>query len=235
MCVHFVPKRNNRSSLSLEIQHPRPTSAWFTRTKLPPTFWHWTLIRGLEFCEYFIAFRWPVFIFLQWNASSGERIRSFLSGERLAVVFYLYTVIFVFKHYKQLLLRKTALTGPVVKMTFFFFCTDFMFLFFWNLTAVSIFGRRLNDTLILSDANPDKHTTYETFSELLRWVTGLRVWMGLPAKCSAVVGFDYVMMNLWWLKIPISCFLFLYICNSLPCASCFSSEMVWCWFKGVIP
>lgn len=130
MCVHFVPKRNNRSSLSLEIQHPRPTSAWFTRTKLPPTFWHWTLIRGLEFCEYFIAFRWPVFIFLQWNASSGERIRSFLSGERLAVVFYLYTVIFVFKHYKQLLLRKTALTGPVVKMTLFFFLHWFHVLIF---------------------------------------------------------------------------------------------------------
>lgn len=109
------------------------------------------------------------------------------------------------------------------------FCTDFMFsfFFFWNLTAVSIFGKRLNDKLILSDADPDKHTTYETFSELPRlgdWNSRLDA-----SPCKNVKPLlRLIVMNLWWLKMPISCFFFLniYICNSLPCASCFSSEMV---------
>lgn len=60
-CVYILCRRGIAAVHSLEIRHP--TSAWFTRTKLPPT-WHWTLICGLEFCEYFIAFRWPVLIFL---------------------------------------------------------------------------------------------------------------------------------------------------------------------------
>lgn len=173
------------------------------------------------------------FIFLQWNASSGEKILSFLSEERLEVVFYSYTVIFVFKHYKQLLLWNNCIDGSHPEDNFcFVFCTDFMFLFFWNLTAVSIFGQRLNDTMILSDADPDKHTTYETFSELLRlgdWNSRLDA---SPCKNVRPSLRLIVMMNLWWLKISILCFsliffiIFFNICNSLPCASCFSSEWV---------
>lgn len=151
------------------------------------------------------------FIFLQWNASSGEKILSFLNEERLEVVFYSYTVIFVFKHYKQLLLWNNCIDGSHPEDNFcFVFCTDFMFLFFWNLTAVSIFGQRLNDTMILSDADPDKHTTYETFSELLRlgdWNSRLDA---SPCKNVRPSLRLIVMMNLWWLKIPILCFSLFY-------------------------
>lgn len=197
MCVHFVPKRNNRSSLSLEIRHPRPTSAWFTRTKLPPTFWHWTLIRGLEFCEYFIAFRWPVFIFLQWNASSGERIRSFLSWERLAVVFYLYTVIFVFKHYKQLLLRNNCIDGSRHE--------DGFFCLFSALISCSLIFLKLNCCLNLWSktewyADPLRCWPWQTYYlwDLLRatqagdWITRL------DASLCKMFGRCWVWLS-WWI------------------------------------
>lgn len=209
MCIRFVPKRNNLSSLSLEIRHPHPTSAWFTRTKLPPTLtlnshtWPWIL--WIFYCLSMTCF----FIFLQWNASSGEKILSFLNEERLGVVFYSYTVIFVFKHYKQLLLRNNCIDGSRPEDNLFWFLHWFhVLLFFWNLTAVSIFGQRLNDMMILSDADPDKHTTYETFSELLRlgdWNSRLDA---SPCKNVKPLLRLIVMMNLWWLKIPVSCLSF---------------------------
>ncbi|KAI2661799.1 Single-stranded DNA-binding protein 3 [Labeo rohita] len=102
-------------------------------------------------------------------------------------------------HRPSLIKKKSMVTADIIAGCVYILCRrGIIAVRSRNPTSTSNFSMvyTLNDTLILSDADPDKHTTYETFSELLRRVTGLRVWMGLPAKCSAVVGFDYVMLNL---------------------------------------
>lgn len=212
-CVYVLCRRGIISVLSLEIRHPHPTSAWFTRTKLPPTFltlnshtWPWIL---------WIFYCLSMTCFLFFSSEMHQVVRKFCLfwTRKDSKLYFTRTLSFLSSSIISSCFNGiTALMGPILKITFicFVFCTDFMFLFFWNLTAVSIFGQRLNDTMILSDADPDKHTTYETFSELLRlgdWNSRLdaspckNVWPSLRL---------IVMMNLWWLKIPISCFSLLF-------------------------
>lgn len=158
--VYILRRRGILQFTLSQIRHPHPTSAWFTRTKLPPTFWHWALIRGLEFCEYFIAFQQPVFSF-QWNASRGERIQSFLRKTHCCILL-VHSVNFVFKHYRRLLLKNNCVDGSCPEDTFLlhWFHVLFFFLIFWLLSRF-FFGQRLNDTSV---AYPDKHTTYQTLT-----------------------------------------------------------------------
>lgn len=214
MCVHFVPKRNSRSSLSrnptsnFSMVYTYQTSSDFL--KLNSHTWPWIL--WIFYCLSMTCF--------DFSPSSGERVQSFLNTGRLTVVFRSYTVLFVLSSsiIKQLLLRNNCIDGSHPEYDFLRFCfsaliSGFSCFFFWNVTAVSIFGQRLNDTSILSDADPDKHTTYETFSELFGQMTGL-IAPGCVSlqNVRPLLRFNYVIMNLWWLKIThIMFFLLLYM------------------------
>lgn len=187
--VYILRRRGILQFTLSRIRHPHPTSAWFTRTKLPPTFWHWALIRGLEFCEYFIAFQQPVFSF-QWNASRGERIQSFLRKTHCCILL-VHSVNFVFKHYRRLLLKNNCVDGSCPEDTFLLHWFHVLF-FSDSLTAVSFFLVKdwmIRQSLTQINILPSRPSLFRV-PQAGDWITQL------DASPSKMFGIKYVMMDL---------------------------------------
>lgn len=184
MCVHFVPKRNSRSSLSrnptsnFSMVYTYQTSSDFL--KLNSHTWPWIL--WIFYCLSMTCF--------DFSPSSGERVQSFLNTGRLTVVFRSYTVIFVLSSsiIKQLLLRNNCVDGshPEYDFTFLFFCTDFRFFLFFLLKCNCCLNLWSKTEWYV---DPLRCWPWQTYylRDLLRalwaddWIN--RAWMRLSAKC----------------------------------------------------
>lgn len=189
MCVHFVPKRNSRSSLSRN-----PTSnfsmvyTYQTSSDLTLNSHMWPWILWIFYCLSMTCF--------DFSPSSDERVQSFLNTGRLTVVFSSYTVIFVSSSsiIKQLLLRNNCIDGSHPEY-------DLRFRFSALISCFScLFLLKCNCCLNLWSktewyVDPLRCWPLQTYylRDLLRalwagdWIT--HAWMRLSAKCLAAVAF----------------------------------------------